>query len=80
MKPGEIRHRLIQALLQADGPLAADELVALSEAPGKGALTALEQLVAGGQVVAGELLPNPVNSPVRRVIAVAVCQPVAAEG
>jgi hypothetical protein len=56
--PSEVRYRLIATLLQAEGPLALDELVEQSGVPKARLLPALKKLVGEGTVVEGELVPD----------------------
>ena len=52
----EVRHRIVTALLQADGPLTLDELIEQGRVAKGPALAALEELAANGLVVQGPLL------------------------
>ena len=58
MDPKEVRYRLISTLLQVDGPLTLDELLAHSETTEEDAHPILNDLVVNKLLVRGELIPD----------------------
>ena len=58
MKRSEVRHKLISALLQAEGPVPRSELFRQSDVPRKVAAAVLAELVRQGRAVEGQLVPG----------------------
>jgi len=54
----EQRHRVVATLLQADGPLGLEQIVARCDMAAEHVQSVLAELVGRGQVVAGELVPG----------------------
>jgi len=65
MNRNEIRHELIAALLQADGPVAVADLFARCGVTKRSAGAVLTELVEGGQVVRGRLVDGSAEEMVR---------------
>ncbi len=58
MKHGQVRYLVTAALLEAPGPLTLAEVVDATGCKRPAAIASLEQLVAAGNVIEGELLPE----------------------
>lgn len=58
MRTAEARHRLVRALLQAEGPFGLPALAAQSGVPEDDLTPLLQAMVNAGQVVAGDLTPG----------------------